>query len=169
MQRKCALLSTHDKTGIIEFATQLSECGFDILSTGGTARTLKAAGIQVIDVEQFTGDKEILGGRVKTLHPRIHAGLLYDEQLHREGLPAGYRTIDLVAVTLYPFAQAVAQNLDEARREKTEQAADHRRGNAAQRGPRHHPTQKSGAEKMIASFLRLFFAKNFSHHPKHGR
>src|SRR5215217_703404 len=106
-----ALLSVSDKTGIADFARTLAEAGVEILSTGGTAAALREAGIEVIDVSEFTGQEEILGGRVKTLHPRLHAALLArrGEQGHMEALEReGIEPIDLVCVNLYPFEEAVA-------------------------------------------------------------
>jgi phosphoribosylaminoimidazolecarboxamide formyltransferase / IMP cyclohydrolase len=106
-----ALISVSDKTGVADFAKSLANLGVEILSTGGTASALRAAGLEVTDVADFTGQPEILAGRVKTLHPRLHAALLArrddPEQmatLEREGI----EPIDLVCVNLYPFEQAVA-------------------------------------------------------------
>ena len=117
-----AILSVSDKTGITEFAKALAGLGWEILSTGGTARVLRDAGVAVSDVSEITKHPEILGGRVKTLHPAVHAGIL-----SRRALPEdmktleqhGYAPIDLVAVNLYPFHEAVAGNLpiDEAMEE----------------------------------------------------
>jgi phosphoribosylaminoimidazolecarboxamide formyltransferase / IMP cyclohydrolase len=105
-----ALLSVSDKTGIVEFARALKERGIEILSTGGTARLLVRHGISVKEVAEHTGFPEIMGGRVKTLHPRIHGGLLgrrgMDEAVMREH---GIEPIDLLAVNLYPFAATVAR------------------------------------------------------------
>lgn len=107
-----ALLSVSDKTGIDQFAGELVERGWQILSTGGTAQALRAADVPVTPIAEFTGFPEILGGRVKTLHPRIHAGLLArtsvpsdTEELDRHGLSR----IELVAVNLYPFRETVAR------------------------------------------------------------
>ena len=107
-----ALMSVSDKTGIESFAAQLVERGYEILSTGGTGAVLLDAGIDVTSVSEFTGFPEILGGRVKTLHPAVHAGLLARlsveddvEDLERHGLSA----IGLVAVNLYPFRETVAR------------------------------------------------------------
>ena len=109
---KRALISVSDKTGIIELGQTLEAMGVEIISTGGTLRTLKEAGVHVISVSTFTGAPEIMGGRVKTLHPKIHAGILYRrdnnddiEQLSQ----SDYRAIDLVVVNLYPFQQTVAK------------------------------------------------------------
>ncbi len=108
-----ALLSVSDKAGIVEFAQRLvSEFGFDIISSGGTAKTLKDAGIPVTKVSDYTGSPEILGGRVKTLHPKIHGGILARKDLpeHLADLEAnGIRGIDLVVVNLYPFEQTIAK------------------------------------------------------------
>ncbi len=115
-----ALLSVYDKTGILEFGRALAEGGWEILSTGGTARALREAGVEVTDVSEATGHPEMLEGRVKTLHPAIHAGLLArrDREADLEALEAqGYAPIDLVAVNLYPFRETVARpdvTLDEA-------------------------------------------------------
>ena len=117
-----AILSVSDKTGITEFAKQLEQGGWDILSTGGTARALREAGVKVTDVSDITKHAEILGGRVKTLHPAVHSGIL-SRRANAEDMQTlqrhGYGTIDLVAVNLYPFHEAVAGNLplDEAMEE----------------------------------------------------
>jgi phosphoribosylaminoimidazolecarboxamide formyltransferase/IMP cyclohydrolase len=111
-RRLRALLSVHDKTGIVELARGLRELGFGILSTGGTARLLGEAGIEVSEVADVTGFPEILDGRVKTLHPGIHAGILARRDVpgHLAALAEhGIRPIDLVAVTLYPFEATVAR------------------------------------------------------------
>src|SRR5499427_7077438 len=108
-----ALISVSDKTGLVEFATALHRLGVEILSTGGTAAALSAAGIPVVSVSDFTGSPEILDGRVKTLHPKIHGGLLgrRDDPRHREQMAAnGIRPIDLVVVNLYPFEATVARS-----------------------------------------------------------
>ena len=111
MTRRRALLSVSDKTGIAEFGRALAERGWEVLSTGGTARALAAAGVPVTEVSVVTGHPEMMDGRVKTLHPAIHAGLLarrdcLDDmgELSRQG----YAPIDLVAVNLYPFRETVA-------------------------------------------------------------
>jgi phosphoribosylaminoimidazolecarboxamide formyltransferase/IMP cyclohydrolase len=106
-----ALLSVSDKTGVADFAKALAALGVEILSTGGTAAALREAGVAVTDVSEFTGQEEILDGRVKTLHPRLHAALLArrDEPAHMDVLAAeAIEPIDLVAVNLYPFEQTVA-------------------------------------------------------------
>ena len=106
-----ALISVSDKTGVADFAKSLAALGVEILSTGGTAAALREAGIEVTDVSEFTGQEEILGGRVKTLHPRLHAALLArrDDDEHMATLASeGIEPIDLVCVNLYPFEEAVA-------------------------------------------------------------
>jgi phosphoribosylaminoimidazolecarboxamide formyltransferase / IMP cyclohydrolase len=107
--RRRALISVSDKTGIAEFATALATLGYELVSTGGTARALREAGLDVTDVASVTGFPEMLEGRVKTLHPRIEAGVLADLRRpeHREQLSvAGIEPFDLVVVNLYPFAAA---------------------------------------------------------------
>jgi len=104
-----ALLSVSDKTGLVPFASGLSGLGFELVSTGGTARALREAGLPVADVSAVTGFPEMLDGRVKTLHPAIHAGILADDRRpdHREALvAAGIAPFELVVVNLYPFAAA---------------------------------------------------------------
>jgi len=106
-----ALLSVSDKRGIVEFARGLAALGWDLVSTGGTAATLRKAGLAVTAVEQVTGFPEILDGRVKTLHPAIHGGLLGRPDLptHRAAMEAhGIQPFDLVAVNLYPFQETIA-------------------------------------------------------------
>jgi len=108
-----ALISVFDKTGIAEFAKRLAALKIDILSTGGTAKLLRESGVAVRDVSDFTGWPEMLGGRVKTLHPKVHGGLLFrrkhaeDEQQAREH---GIAPIDLVVVNLYPFEATAAKS-----------------------------------------------------------
>jgi len=106
-----ALVSVYDKTGLIELGQELSAAGVEIVSTGSTAAQLSAAGVPVTPVEKLTGFPECLDGRVKTLHPRVHAGILADRRLasHREQLAElGIEAFDLVVVNLYPFTQTVA-------------------------------------------------------------
>ncbi len=107
-----ALISVSDKTGVVEFARGLAGLGVEIVSTGGTAGTLRDGGVDVTDVAEMTGSPEILDGRVKTLHPRLHAALLAvrDDPAHSETLAAeGIEPIDLVCVNLYPFEATVAR------------------------------------------------------------
>ncbi len=108
---KRALLSVSDKTGLVDFARGLAHLGVELVSTGGTARALRAAGLTVRAVEEVTGFPEILDGRVKTLHPAIHGGILARrEPAHLDQLGAlSISPIDLVAVNLYPFGQTVAR------------------------------------------------------------
>jgi phosphoribosylaminoimidazolecarboxamide formyltransferase/IMP cyclohydrolase len=106
-----ALLSVSDKSGIVELARSLAAAGVELLSTGGTARLLEKEGVKVTEVSAYTGFPEMLDGRVKTLHPRIHGGLLArrDDPAHVGALQgAGIGTIDLLVVNLYPFAATVA-------------------------------------------------------------
>ncbi len=107
-----ALLSVSDKTGVVEFASGLAELGVEIVSTGGTARALSEAGVPVRAIEDFTGFPEMMDGRVKTLHPRLYAGLLAvrdnDEHL-RAAAEHEIEPVDLVCVNLYPFEQTVAR------------------------------------------------------------
>lgn len=109
---RLALLSVSDKSGLVEFAQGLVAAGFAIVSSGGTAQSLKAAGVAVTKVSDYTGSPEILGGRVKTLHPKIHGGILARRDVAADlaDLEAnGIAAFDLVAVNLYPFAQTVAK------------------------------------------------------------
>ena len=112
MKIRRALLSVSDKAGVVEFARGLHEFGVELLSTGGTAKTLQAAGLPVKDVSAFTGFPEMLDGRVKTLHPRVHAGLLYlrgNDEHEATMREHGLEPIDLVCVNLYPFEETVAK------------------------------------------------------------
>src|SRR2546429_4082015 len=105
-----ALISVSDKTGLLPFAKVLADAGVEIISTGGTAKALRDAGLKVTDLSAYTGFPEMLDGRVKTLHPKIHGGLLYlrENAAHAEQVKAhGIQAIDLVVVNLYPFEQTV--------------------------------------------------------------
>lgn len=106
-----AILSVYDKTGIVEFAQGLASLGWTLLASGGTAKLLRENGLPVTEVADYTGSPEILGGRVKTLHPAIHGGLLArpTEEDHQQLLDLGWDYIDLVAVNLYPFEETIAQ------------------------------------------------------------
>ncbi len=110
IQIKRALLSVTDKTRLVDFARYLSENGVELLSTGGTAQTIRDAGIDVVEVSDFTGSPEILGGRVKTLHPKIHGGILarrdHDDD-QSEMAENDIRPIDLITVNLYAFEETV--------------------------------------------------------------
>lgn len=111
MQVRRALLSVSDRTGLVEFARRLQAKGVELVSTGGTARLLEDAKLSVVAVERVTGSPELLGGRVKSLHPAIHAAILaLDTPEHRAELAHhGLKPIDLVCVNLYPFEEAVAR------------------------------------------------------------
>src|SRR6266571_7901277 len=107
-----ALISVSDKTGVAEFASGLAALGIEILSTGGTARLLREKGLKVRDVAELTGFPEMLDGRVKTLHPRVHGGILAirsNSQHQQEAHAHGIEFIDLVAVNLYPFEKTAAK------------------------------------------------------------
>src|SRR5215216_6210569 len=107
-----ALISVSDKTGIVDFARELTRFDVEIISTGGTAKTLRDAGINVRDVSEVTGFPEMMDGRVKTLHPRVHGGLLAvrDNPEHVAAMQQhGIEPIDLVAVNLYPFGQTISR------------------------------------------------------------
>ncbi|MEG6614375.1 bifunctional phosphoribosylaminoimidazolecarboxamide formyltransferase/IMP cyclohydrolase [Pseudoclostridium thermosuccinogenes] len=110
---KRALISVSDKTGIIGFARELEKRGIEIISTGGTAKTLMDAGIKVVNVSDITGFPECLDGRVKTLHPKIHAGLLAirsDEEHMRQLKELNIDTIDMVVINLYPFKETILKD-----------------------------------------------------------
>src|SRR5256884_7003494 len=112
VQVRRALLSVSEKRGIVELARGLQELGVEIVSTGGTARELAGAGIAVRSVADFTGFPEIMDGRVKTLHPKLYAGLLCrrDEPLHLQAAEEqGIEFVDLVCVNLYPFERAAGR------------------------------------------------------------
>jgi phosphoribosylaminoimidazolecarboxamide formyltransferase/IMP cyclohydrolase len=109
---KRAVISVSNKEGVVEFAKALISMGVDILSTGGTAKTLRDAGISVKEVSEYTGFPEMLDGRVKTLHPKIHGGLLSRrdnlkdmEEIKKHGID----TIDMVVVNLYPFEETISR------------------------------------------------------------
>lgn len=107
-----ALLSVSDKTGIVDFAQGLTKAGYTLLSTGGTAKALRTAGVKVTDVSEFTGSPEIFDGRVKTLHPKVHGAILNirdNEEHKRTATQHSIPNIDLVAVNLYPFEATVAK------------------------------------------------------------
>ncbi len=111
-QMRRALLSVSDKTGLLPLAQALAGAGIELISTGGTAKALREAGLQVTDLSSYTGFPEMLDGRVKTLHPKIHGGLLYlrGNPRHEAAVKEhGIEPIDLVVVNLYPFEQTVAR------------------------------------------------------------
>jgi len=110
-----ALISVTDKTGIVEFAKELQALGIEVISTGGTARVLREGGVEVVDISELTGFPEILEGRVKTLHPKVHGGILFkrDDENHVETVKKlGIKPIDLVVVNLYAFAKVVEKGAD---------------------------------------------------------
>ncbi len=105
-----AIISLTDKSGIEGFAKELSDLGIELLSTGGTAKKLRDAGLNVVDVSEFTGFPEMLDGRVKTLHPKVHGGVLNqrDNQEHqRQCQEHGLKNIDIIAVNLYAFEKTI--------------------------------------------------------------
>src|SRR4051812_20714914 len=107
-----ALLSVFDKTGLLPFAQVLANAGIELISTGGTAKALRDAGLKVTDLSAYTGFPEMLDGRVKTLHPKIHGGLLFVRENSGHVAAAkqhGIEPIDLVVVNLYPFEQTIAR------------------------------------------------------------
>ncbi|HLC96788.1 MAG TPA: bifunctional phosphoribosylaminoimidazolecarboxamide formyltransferase/IMP cyclohydrolase [Candidatus Nanoarchaeia archaeon] len=111
---KRALISVYDKTGIVEFAQGLSKVGVEILSTGGTAKKLKDAGIKVKDVSEYTGFPEMMDGRVKTLHPKIHGGILAlrgNKEHMKQASDNKIEMIDIVVVNLYPFEETVTKKI----------------------------------------------------------
>ena len=111
-----ALVSVYDKSGLTELAKGLHDAGVAIVSTGSTAKTIAGAGVPVTPVEELTGFPEVLDGRVKTLHPRVHAGLLADlrKPEHAAALEElGIEAFDLVVVNLYPFSETVASGASE--------------------------------------------------------
>ncbi|MDA0307007.1 MAG: bifunctional phosphoribosylaminoimidazolecarboxamide formyltransferase/IMP cyclohydrolase, partial [Proteobacteria bacterium] len=110
-----ALISVSDKAGLGELGSFLAAQGVEILSTGGTAKALRDAGVDVKDVSDETGFPEIMGGRVKTLHPKIHGGLLArldDDSHQRAMIDEGIEAIELLVVNLYPFEETVAKGAD---------------------------------------------------------
>src|SRR5713101_1822846 len=107
-----ALISVSDKTGIIDFAQELKRFGVEIISTGGTAKTLRDAGIEVRDVSDVTGFPEMMDGRIKTLHPKVHGALLgvRDNPEHQAAMREhGIQPIDMVVIDLYPFEETIAR------------------------------------------------------------
>lgn len=112
MKIRRALISVSDKKGVAEFARALEKMGVDIISTGGTSELLRKEGVPVRDISSFTDYPEVLEGRVKTLHPRVHGGLLYKRgnALHeQQAKEQGFQPIDMVVVNLYPFERTIAQ------------------------------------------------------------
>jgi len=110
-----ALISVTDKTGIVEFAKELELLGIEIISTGGTAKVLREGGVNVIDISKLTGFPEILEGRVKTLHPKVHGGILFKREKgdHIETIKKhDIKPIDLIVVNLYAFEKVVEKGAD---------------------------------------------------------
>src|SRR3981081_2504681 len=108
-----AISSVYDITGVVDFARGLQELGYEIFSTGGTEALLREAGVAVRGVQELTGFPEMLGGRVKTLHPAVHGGILAlrADRAHLEELPQhGLKPIDLVASNLYPFLEVARES-----------------------------------------------------------
>ncbi|HJO56974.1 MAG TPA: bifunctional phosphoribosylaminoimidazolecarboxamide formyltransferase/IMP cyclohydrolase, partial [Nitrospinaceae bacterium] len=108
---KRALISVSDKTGVVEFAQKLHALGVEILSTGGTAKLLIENGVAVTQVSDYTGFPEMMDGRIKTLHPKVHGGILgrRDTKSHMQSMEEhGIQPIDLVAINLYPFENTIA-------------------------------------------------------------
>src|SRR5512143_2013108 len=107
-----ALLSVSNKAGLVPFAQTLAAAGVELISTGGTAKALREAGLKVADLSAYTGFPEMLDGRVKTLHPKVHGGLLFvrGNVIHETAIRQhGIAPIDLVVVNLYPFEQTIAR------------------------------------------------------------
>ena len=107
-----ALISVSDKTGVVDFAKGLREAGWEVIATGGTMKLLRESGVEVLNISDVTGFPEICDGRVKTLHPKVHGGLLArrDDPEHlRELRENGIEFIDLVCVNLYPFRETIAK------------------------------------------------------------
>lgn len=107
-----ALISVSDKTGVVDFARELRSLGWEIIATGGTMKLLRESGVEVINISDVTGFPEICDGRVKTLHPKVHGGLLArrDDPEHLKALREnGIEFIDMVCVNLYPFRQTIAR------------------------------------------------------------
>src|SRR5262245_65305286 len=110
-----ALLSVSDKSGLVEFARALADQSIELISTGGTRKALADAGLSVLDISELTGFPEMMDGREKTLHPKVHGGLLAmrDSEEHADAMRShGIQPIDLLVVNLYPFEATVAQRAD---------------------------------------------------------
>src|SRR5712672_2758286 len=107
-----AILSVTDKTGLVDFARKLEGMGVELVSTGGTAKLLRDSGVSVKDISELTGFPEMLDGRVKTLHPKVHGGILHvrDNPVHAAAVQAhGIQPIDMVVVNLYAFEKTAAK------------------------------------------------------------
>ncbi|TDH67890.1 hypothetical protein CCR75_003814 [Bremia lactucae] len=161
---KRALLSVSDKTGIVELATYLSQHGVELLSTGGTAKALRDAKLHVVDVSTYTGSPEIMDGRVKTLHPKIHGGLLgvRGNAQHEADMAAnGIQNIDLVVLNLYAFDAAVAnggdfdtciENIDIGGPSMLRSSAKNHKAVVICSSPSQYPTLKQELETNMNSF-----------------
>ena len=142
-----ALLSVSDKTGVVDLATTLASHGVELVSTGGTAKALRDAGLAVRDVSDLTGFPEMMDGRVKTLHPMVHGGLLAvrDDTAHAAAMEEhGIGAIDLVVVNLYPFAQTVARGARRRRTTHSSRSSPIRPIMRSSRVARRHSTSASG-------------------------
>jgi len=170
--KRLALLSVTDKTGIIEFARGLVSRGFEILSTGGTAQVLRDAGVAVTNVSDYTGQKEILGGRVKTLHPKIHGGILGTAEQAPEMQTHEIPPIDVVAVNLYPFektvtgggsAAAIIENIDIGGPAMIRAAAKNASRVIVLTDPRDYDYALQELDNETAGFRKRMQAKAFAH------
>ncbi|HXZ20464.1 MAG TPA: bifunctional phosphoribosylaminoimidazolecarboxamide formyltransferase/IMP cyclohydrolase, partial [Candidatus Acidoferrales bacterium] len=169
-----ALVSVYDKTGVVEFARQLTGLGVHLLSTGGTAKLLRDAGLHVQDVAELTGWPEMLGGRVKTLHPKVHGGILFRRSVagdREEATRHSIAPIDLVVVNLYPFeataakpgltAEELVENIDIGGPTMLRSAAKNFESVAAVCDPADYAavakelTESAGRELTLATRLRL--------------
>ncbi len=162
-----ALLSVSDKTGIVELARELRKLGFELLSTGGTAHALAAAGLPVTEIASETGFPEIMDGRVKTLHPRVHGALLgragQDDAVMREH---GIRPIDVLVVNLYPFAESqTVENIDVGGPAMLRAAAKNHERVTVLVDPADYPgvLAELRAGTVLAATRRRLAAKTFSH------
>ncbi|MFM6854670.1 MAG: bifunctional phosphoribosylaminoimidazolecarboxamide formyltransferase/IMP cyclohydrolase, partial [Sphingopyxis sp.] len=170
-----ALLSVSDKTGVVELATALAAQGVDLVSTGGTAQALRDAGLAVRDVADLTGFPEMMDGRVKTLHPMVHGGLLAvrDEPSHIAAMDAhGIGPIDLAVINLYPFAATVArgagrddiiENIDIGGPAMVRSAAKNHAHVAIVTDPADYAAIINGGGETNLAFRKLLAAKAFAH------
>ncbi|HLL82692.1 MAG TPA: bifunctional phosphoribosylaminoimidazolecarboxamide formyltransferase/IMP cyclohydrolase [Longimicrobium sp.] len=177
-----ALLSVSDKTGLLPFASALAERGWTLLSTGGTARALRDGGLAVTEVSEVTGHPEMMEGRVKTLHPAVHAGLLgrrANADDMRQMRAQGYEPIDLVAVNLYPFRETVArpgvtlddaiENIDIGGPSMLRSAAKNHAGVWVVVDPADYDAVLAGLEADDATLRRRLAVKVFEHTSSYDR
>jgi phosphoribosylaminoimidazolecarboxamide formyltransferase/IMP cyclohydrolase len=177
-----ALLSVSDKTGLLPFARALADRGWTLLSTGGTARALREGGLQVTEVSEVTGHPEMMEGRVKTLHPAVHAGLLgrrANEDDMAQMRAQGYEPIDLVAVNLYPFRETVArpgvtmddaiENIDIGGPSMLRSAAKNHAGVWVVVDPADYDAILAGLEADDATLRRRLAVKVFEHTSSYDR